>query len=174
MFLNAFKNLFTSKTTNKLSKKGIHRSLELLGLEERVVPATFTVVNNSDSGAGSLRQAIIDANDEIINPGADIILFAANLTTSAPATINLSTSGDGTAGPSAFGITSDITITGPNGANGITLNNTFINQRLFYVSAAGSLTLDSLTLSGGKAQGGAPPRDEVIPLPGHCKDIYRH
>ena len=72
MFLNAFKNLFTSKTTNKLSKKGIHRRLELLGLEERVVPATFTVVNNSDTGAGSLRQAIIDANATVAN---DIIDF---------------------------------------------------------------------------------------------------
>ena len=71
--LNAFKNLFTSKITNKTPlKKGIHRRLELLGLEERVVPATFTVVNNSDSGAGSLRQAIIDANT---TAGNDIINF---------------------------------------------------------------------------------------------------
>ena len=35
MFLNAFKNLFTSKT----ALKGIRRRLELLGLEERIVPA---------------------------------------------------------------------------------------------------------------------------------------
>jgi parallel beta-helix repeat protein len=35
--------------------------------------ATFTVLNNSDTGAGSLRQAIIDAN---ANPGADLIDFA--------------------------------------------------------------------------------------------------
>ncbi|MBA3544459.1 MAG: hypothetical protein H0T83_08480 [Chthoniobacterales bacterium] len=34
--------------------------------------ATFTVINTSDSGAGSLRQAIIDAN---ANPGADTISF---------------------------------------------------------------------------------------------------
>lgn len=116
--------------------------------------ATLTVSNTSDSGAGSLRQAIIDANNESINPGADTILFAAGLTAGGPAIINLSTSGDGTAGPSAFGITSPITITGPTGSNGITLSNTFVNQRLFYVSAAGKLTLDSLTLSDGKAQGG--------------------
>ena len=36
MFLNAFKNLFTSKTA---LKKGIRRRLELLGLEDRIVPA---------------------------------------------------------------------------------------------------------------------------------------
>ncbi|HMS92658.1 MAG TPA: hypothetical protein PJ993_01855 [Candidatus Saccharibacteria bacterium] len=34
--------------------------------------ATYTVTNNNDSGAGSLRQAIIDANT---NPGTDIIVF---------------------------------------------------------------------------------------------------
>ena len=35
--------------------------------------ATFTVTNTADSGAGSLRQAILDAN---ANPGADTITFA--------------------------------------------------------------------------------------------------
>jgi hypothetical protein len=35
--------------------------------------ATFTVTNTSDSGAGSLRQAILDAN---ANPGLDTITFA--------------------------------------------------------------------------------------------------
>src|SRR5262245_31311562 len=35
--------------------------------------ATFTVLNTSDSGAGSLRQAIIDANN---TPGADVISFS--------------------------------------------------------------------------------------------------
>src|SRR5437899_724703 len=34
--------------------------------------ATFTVLNTSDSGVGSLRQAIMDANN---NPGADLISF---------------------------------------------------------------------------------------------------
>src|SRR5262245_50990246 len=35
--------------------------------------ATFTVTNTNDSGAGSLRQAILDAN---ANVGADTIAFA--------------------------------------------------------------------------------------------------
>src|SRR5688572_23214049 len=34
--------------------------------------ATFTVTNTNDSGAGSLRQAILDAN---ANPGQDMISF---------------------------------------------------------------------------------------------------
>ena len=40
--------------------------------ETRAVAATFTVTNTSDAGAGSLRQAIQDAN---ANAGADIIAF---------------------------------------------------------------------------------------------------
>ena len=42
-------------------------------LEDRTVPSTFTVANLADSGPGSLRQAVLDAN---ANPGADLIRFA--------------------------------------------------------------------------------------------------
>ena len=150
MFLNPFRRLF-SNSQNRKARRSCPP--QLLQLEGRIVPATFTVSITGDCGVGSLRDAIDKANNESINPGADTIVFAASLTASGAATINLSTSGDGTAGPSAFGITSAIIITGPTGSNGITLNNTFVNQRLFYVSSAGNLTLDSLTLSGGKAQG---------------------
>ena len=47
--------------------------------------ATFTVTNTSDSGAGSLRQAIVDANS---NPGSDIIAF--NIPATDPGYSNLS------------------------------------------------------------------------------------
>jgi IPT/TIG domain/S-layer homology domain len=49
--------------------------------------ATFTVTNTSDSGAGSLRQAILDAN---ANPGADTIAF--NITGAGVQTIALTSS----------------------------------------------------------------------------------
>jgi parallel beta-helix repeat protein len=42
-------------------------------LEGRQAPATFTVTNTADSGASSLRQAILNAN---ANPGLDLINFA--------------------------------------------------------------------------------------------------
>lgn len=42
-------------------------------LEDRLAPATFTVTNTADSGAGSLRQAILSANAAF---GADTIAFA--------------------------------------------------------------------------------------------------
>jgi len=44
----------------------------LLLKPQKAIAATYTVTNNNDSGAGSLRQAITDANS---NPGADIIVF---------------------------------------------------------------------------------------------------
>jgi hypothetical protein len=37
--------------------------------------STLTVSNTSDSGAGSLRAAIIAANNEVANPGHDTIAF---------------------------------------------------------------------------------------------------
>jgi hypothetical protein len=44
----------------------------LEALEDRWLPATFTVVNSADAGPGSLRQAILDANADA---GADLIAF---------------------------------------------------------------------------------------------------
>jgi hypothetical protein len=46
----------------------------LENLEDRLAPATFTVTTLANGGAGSLRQAILDANSPA-NPGADIIDF---------------------------------------------------------------------------------------------------
>ena len=44
----------------------------LESLEPRYAPAMFTVNNGNDSGAGSLRQAIVNANS---TPGQDTINF---------------------------------------------------------------------------------------------------
>jgi parallel beta-helix repeat protein len=58
-------------------------------MEDRFVPSTtLTVMNTADSGAGSLRQAILDSNSAGSAQGANIIQF--ELTTSA-STINLLT-----------------------------------------------------------------------------------
>jgi hypothetical protein len=47
--------------------------LRLESLEDRATPATFTVTNTADSGTGSLRDAITQANN---TSGADVIDFA--------------------------------------------------------------------------------------------------
>ncbi|HQU82429.1 MAG TPA: hypothetical protein PKY59_04865, partial [Pyrinomonadaceae bacterium] len=50
-----------------------------LAAQTRISAATFTVTNTADSGAGSLRQAVADAN---ATPAADTINF--NIPTSNP------------------------------------------------------------------------------------------
>src|SRR5262245_33813357 len=70
----------------------------LEALEDRTLPTTYTVTNLHDSGPGSLRQAILDAN---AHPGPDRIHF----TGPARGTIAL-TSGE-------LSITGDLTVDGP-------------------------------------------------------------
>ena len=130
--------------------------LRLEHLEARDVPALFTVTSLLDSGSGSLRDAIAQANNEGVNAGADTIRFDSAIFGN---TIGLSTAGDTTFGPSALGITSDITIDGLTGytsGSGVTIarDAAVSNLRLFAVSSTGTLTLQGLTLSGGIAQGG--------------------
>ncbi|WP_195912148.1 DUF4214 domain-containing protein [Candidatus Contendibacter odensensis] len=100
-----------------------------------VQAATFTVTTLNDSGAGSLRQAVIDAN---ANLGTDTIAFQAGLT----GTITL-TSGE-------IQITDILTLNGP-GASVLAISG---NQasRIFYATSAMSgkaLTINQLTLKNG-------------------------
>jgi hypothetical protein len=62
-----------------MKKRLLHYTLAVLLLltglpvaTQSVRAATYTVTNTNDSGAGSLRQAIIDTNN---NPGPDTIAF---------------------------------------------------------------------------------------------------
>src|SRR5271157_2244983 len=67
-------NWVSRRIRSRDRKRPVNLSFELV--EDRVLLATFTVTNNADSGPGSLRQAIIDAN-ATANPtsGADTIDF---------------------------------------------------------------------------------------------------
>ena len=97
--------------------------------------ATYTVSNLNDAGAGSLRQAIIDAN---ANAGADTIAFASGVT----GTITLATNFPN--------ITDDLTIGGP-GRDALTIDGVAL-YRPFWVELGKSLTLSDVTLKRGKSE----------------------
>jgi hypothetical protein len=103
--------------------------LELL--ESRWLPSTFIVTNTNDSGAGSLRQAVLDAN---ANPGLDTISFAGGLN----GTIVL-TSGQ-------LSITDGLTINGP-GANVLAVSGNS-SSRVF--SNTSSATILGLAIENGQ------------------------
>src|SRR5262245_35418054 len=117
----------------------------LMCLENRIAPATYTVTNNSNSGAGSLRQAIINANG---SGGADTINFLV-----IPSPITLTTG--------EIAINDALTIKGP-GANLLTVSGNN-SSRIFNTSGAAAganININGLTLTGGNepaagANGGA-------------------
>ena len=121
-------------------------------LEDRLAPASFTVVNTADSGFGSLRAAVDAAN---IFGGSNTINFAP---AAAGQTITLAA--NDTNHPFAFGPTAlvivpgdNLTIVGDPSQAGVTLSGNN-SHRLFGVYAGASLTLQDLTLTGGNASGG--------------------
>lgn len=111
---------------------GVLSILILSGAVCAVNAATFTVTNTGDSGAGSLRQAINDANTAA---GADTIEIAIH----SPATIVLS--------GGELSVTSTITINGdPIYPTAITATNL---SRVFNGSPNSVLTLNFLNITGG-------------------------
>jgi len=95
--------------------------------------STFTVTNTNDSGAGSLRQALIDAN---ANAGADTVVFDAAVS----GTITLA---------SQLAVTDSVIIQGPGSAN---LSVSRATEQIFYLYQAGvskDVSISGLTLTGG-------------------------
>jgi predicted outer membrane repeat protein len=103
---------------------------------------TYTVTNTADSGAGSLRQALDEANS---NAGADIIVFDAG----SAGTITLTTG--------QLDISDDVTITGLGAADSIISGNN--NSRIFYIYNYDdplTVSISGLTMTDGAAgTGGA-------------------
>ncbi|HEY7315511.1 MAG TPA: Ig-like domain-containing protein [Gemmataceae bacterium] len=102
------------------------------------------------AGHLSLREAVYLANSGI---GGGVVTFAANL---AGQTLELDTAGSLSFGPTGLAISGAVTVQGPSGNSGIAISqNATGGMRLFGVYAGASLTVEDLTLTGGKAQGGA-------------------
>lgn len=120
--------------------------------------ATFLVTNLGDASVtaagdapGTLRQAIYDANHSNHSDDPDLIQFTGSLT----GDINLSIADDLTFGPSALVITSKMRIEGNGHPLTIKRDTSTSNLRLFVVAPGAELSIDSLMLSGGAAQGSA-------------------
>ncbi|HND56446.1 MAG TPA: choice-of-anchor Q domain-containing protein, partial [Pirellulaceae bacterium] len=110
--------------------------LAALALAPGANALTYTVTNLSDSGAGSLRQAVLDAN---ANAGYDEIQFAVNGTI-------LLTSGE-------IVISDAVTISGP-GASRLTVSGNNAS-RVFRLDSTTpkNVTINSMTITGGSASG---------------------
>jgi predicted outer membrane repeat protein len=105
----------------------------LEALEGRQVPSTVTVLNNRDSGAGSLRAEIAAAKNN------DTIVFAPSL---AGQTVTL-TSGE-------LLINHNVTIAGP-GAGELTINGNHASRVFEVAKGANSVTVSGLTIGSGQA-----------------------
>src|SRR5262249_25048189 len=125
------------------------RALPMLQvLEDRIAPATFTVLNTNDSGTGSLRDAITQANADAVD---DTIAFNTN-----PALgTNFSTAQTITLTSNQLTISNPVTITGP-GASLLTVRRApaaATQFRIFSVSdgsaSAINVTLSGMTITGG-------------------------
>jgi len=107
--------------------------------------ATFTVTNTNDSGAGSLRQAVLDANTAV---GTDTIVFDASF--DAPQTITLTT-GNITF---ANSVNANVTIIGP-GANLLTISGGG-TSKIFSNFETAVVTISGMTLTNGNGVGSSP------------------
>ena len=104
---------------------------------------TITVSTNTDSGAGSLRQAFIDASSGGADAGADVeIDIPASIGTITLTTGELLYDG-GTGG------THNLTLSG----GGNTIRQTTSGTRVIHGTTTGSITVQSLTITGGNVGG---------------------
>ena len=161
MFSRYFQS--TSSSNSKKGKRANRRQLsaarrrkhlQFEPLEDRRLLATFTVNNFGDiadpaaaspnDGVMTLREAIYRAE---LNPNADVIQFGSPTSDKTVSLSHIGSAGNGL-GPSAFDISTDITIVGPAGSHGVSINRTGAESfRLFHVSPSGSLAIRNLTLT---------------------------
>ena len=132
--------LFLEHTMPNYSiKLGLFLAIIFMAAAVSVTAATFTVTNTLNTGAGSLRQAVVDANAAA---GADTIVFDP-VVFSTPQTITITT----TIGIN--GVNDTLTITGP-GANLLTING---NAVAAISVAAGEITsISGMTVTASQVQ----------------------
>lgn len=107
--------------------------IALILLDNIAHAATFTVTNLNDSGVGSLRQAILDAN-AAIGASTNTIQFQSGLSG------NLLTVGN-------FAISRKLSLIGP-GANALTVYGNGINT-IFLINSGATVTISGLKITNG-------------------------
>lgn len=117
----------------------VRRRLSFEPLESRRLLASFAVTNLADSGLGSLRQAILDAN---ANPGPDDIHFESSATSG---TLQLTTG--------HIVIAEEVTIGGP-GAAAFSIDAQQLSRHFLVGPEAGDVVISGLTLTQGKSPDG--------------------
>src|SRR5262249_5131301 len=129
--------------SNRRSRGRCHRPARrpsfvprLLVLEDRTLPSAFTVTSLLDTGAGSLRQAVLDANTQ---PGADTIRFADGLHGTIPLTNR------------QLSLADEPTIDGP-GADQLAVSGNH-QSRVFSITGGVTVTLAGLTITDGRVVG---------------------
>src|SRR5262249_28270605 len=152
-----FRRLFGSA---RPASKPVRRArLAVEALEDRAVPAVFTVNTVTDAGpfltgegaaaSGDLRYCIAQADNA---PGADTIEFALP----ADSVIRLSQTLRLITGPDGLSIRGEtaviLTISGDANDSGV---NDAGDVRVFFVMNGAVLRINNLTIAGGRAQGGA-------------------
>jgi hypothetical protein len=108
-------------------------------LEDRLAPATFTVINTNDDGNGSLRAAITQVNSS--TDASNTINFAQGVT----GTITLESA--------LPAINNNVNMTGP-GASNLTVTrdpNATTQFPIFVVNGSTTVSITGLTISGGVA-----------------------
>jgi trimeric autotransporter adhesin len=128
--------------TLEFSSGGVLPSNTLAGAQWDGVLATFTVTNTNDAGAGSLRQAILDAN---ANAGADVITF--NISGTGVHTITLSSILPTISGPVTIDATTDDSFAANGNRPAIVLNgNNAIQDGLQLYSGSDGSTVRGLVI----------------------------
>lgn len=118
---------------------GLSIGFVMFGAAQAAQAAAYTVTNAADSGVGSLRQAVIDANAAGSN---DVINFSAALSgQSIVLASEIVISNNGT-----------LTINGL-GANVLTIDGGPGTNRIFYTNLAAIVTISGVTLTGGGGTG---------------------
>ena len=114
--------------------------IQVLAVTSALEAAVFTVTVTADSGAGSLRQAIVDA---AANPGADEINFAAALEgTPIVLAAEIPVADTDPVSINASSINGGVTIDGGPGSN-----------RIAYIESGSQVTLTGITFTGGDGGG---------------------